>query len=346
MNDYTTYTPVPQVNPAVQAARNTGGSAVFLIAAILYTLSAVLSLVNTFTSSSVLTSMLYTMSMYDSDIYEIISIIRPVTIIAGLLAFIPTLLACIGFWVYFGACKNQRSYTVSTTGMSLVQATTIIRLVFLSLALLLFAILMIPLSIGLSELMSYSDYYYYTGVSSNALIICIAVFVLLLAVMILYIVYYAKVLGTISAVKTASRGNFPIKHGSMYVVVLNFIAAVFSLVNIFLNFASGSIIGALISILNAAWLVMISISILQFRSQIQQAIQSYTANTASMPRVDPQPMPVSQDTAWNQPQEGTWDTWHQTPGNSDPWAQPQDSSQPAQNQSNQNQQPGPWDTNP
>ena len=74
MSEYNTYMNMAPANPAVAAVKKTGGSALFLIATITYTVTVLLSLISAFMPSSMYAyaDMLYELT-YDYSVYETIS---------------------------------------------------------------------------------------------------------------------------------------------------------------------------------------------------------------------------------------------------------------------------------
>lgn len=271
MNNFTAYPPVfNTAGPTVPAVKRSAGSVTFLLATVTYTAGLILMIVNLLTSfapGSAFYSAMRNAALVEPDLYSVMPVVQSLVSIFAVLFMIPTLLACIGFWVFFAAAKNNSRPTVSTGGLTLVQATLIIRLVGVSLLLLLLGILFIPICIAINEYTSASYYSssYYMPYNASAAII-IAVLALLLVFLIFYIIYYAKALGTVASIKAASHGAFPAKPISMFVIVMNFIFAAFKLINFISTiFSDFTFISFLTSLFDIAFLILISIALLQLR---------------------------------------------------------------------------------
>lgn len=292
MNEFTDYTPVPAVNPVTQAVKNAGGSALFLIAVITYTITAILTLTDIILPNAAVSDALRNAALMEPEVYEYLPVIRGFITAICVVAFIPTFLTCLGYWMCFASAKS--SHSTSTGGLTLLQAGTIIRLIGMSALLLLLAILAIPMTMYLTEYatdllygLSASDLSYsYSASTLRAAILL--VFVILLAFLILYIVYYAKAIGTISRIKTAALGTFPYKQVSMFVIVMNFIIAALTLITTLSDITELSISSAASDLLNICFRVFLAIVLIQLRNQL---------NTAAM-MTPPTPPVYPQDTQY------------------------------------------------
>lgn len=298
MSNFNGYAPMPPAGATVQPVKQTAGSVVFLLTTIFYTLLVVMNLVSVFVPNAALTQLLYSVAQLDYSIYDVLPTITSVSSVVKLIAMIPSFLSCIGFWLIFTASRNRTKPTMSTAGLSMVQAVLIIRLILLSIVVVLAAIVMIPLSIALSEIISY--YSYGSDYASIASIIVIVVFVLLILVAVLAIIYYAKAIGTASRIKKAASGILPTKKISMYVIVLNFMYVVFGFITLFLSIMSLSLLPFISIVCEIAFYILISIALIQLRgklNQIETMVMSQTApyaNPYSQPQPVPQPQPQPQ----------------------------------------------------
>ena len=334
MNDFNTiYPQIPAQNPNVQAVKRSAGSVLFLLATVTYTANLILSLVNLLTQfvpGSVFYSAMRNAAMLEPDIAPMIPAIQSMVMIFAIAFLVPTLLASIGFWSFYASAKNRMRPVVSTGGLSLVQAVIIIRLVGVSLLVLLLGVLLLPLSFVISEYSSefYYSSSYYTPYDMSAAII-IGVLVLLLVFLIFYIIYYAKALGTIASVKAASNGSYPAKPVSMFVIVMNFIIAGFSMISLISSlFTDFSLMSLASSLFNIAFLVLLSLALLQFRREMQN--QAYSM---PMPPITPGPQvpPYSQQTPFPsyQPEQPSYQPVS-APQPEQPFYQPVSAPQPEQ----------------
>ncbi len=286
MSEYNTYMNMAPANPAVEAVKKTGGSALFLIATITYTVMLLLTLIEAFMPSAAYSyaDLLYEIT-YDYSVYEAASAISAGSIIGTLIGSIPTILAAIGMWVAFGACKTKNP-RVSTGGLSMVSAVLIFRLVLMSILLALICVAMVIIALAMHETMSYASsfsYYGYSGAESAigaATTILIIVFAILIIFFVLTIMYYAKAVGSVRVIKKAANGIVAGKKISLFVIVINFIFVGFSLIGMIGNLITFSILSCLSSLLTAVFYVLISIVLIQLRGKLNRiALENAMNNT-------------------------------------------------------------------
>ena len=370
MSEYNTYMNMAPVNPAVAAVKKTGGSALFLIATITYTVLLLLNLISAFMPSTLSTyaDMLYNLT-YDYSVYETLYTLNTGSIVGALIGSIPTILIAIGLWMIFGACKTKNP-RVSTGGFTMINVIQIIMIVLLSLALAAVCVLLVIAALAVREVSSYSSYYgYYSYSGANAVLgmastLFIVIFAIAILLIVFALIYYAKFVGTIRVIKKAANGIVAGKKISMFVIVMNFIVIGFNAIGLIGNLISFNGMALLTTLLSITFTLLITIALIQLRGRLNQivvdnsmnntgayyntgAYENYNTgsyqnfNTGSVPPVQPQyeqpqGQPYGQAPQYGQPQQ------YQQPqgqpyGQAPQYGQPQQYQQPQAPQ--QNQQP-------
>lgn len=332
MSEYNTYMNMAPENPAVAAVKKTGGSALFLIATITYTIIVLLNLISAFMPSTAYAyaDLLYEIT-YDYSVYETMSAFNAGSIIGALIGSIPTILIAVGFWMIYGACKTKNP-RVSTGGFTMINVFQIIGLVLMSIFLAVVCILLVVAALAVYETNSYmsswSSYGYsgaeaVLGIASTAFII---VFALLILVLVLAIIYYSKLIGSIRVIKKAANGIVSGNKISMFVIVINFILVGFSVIGLIGNLIAFNFITFLANLLTITFNILITIALIQMRGKLNQivldntmsatgsyyntgAYENYNTgsynnfNTGSVPPVQPQQYQQPQAPQYGQPQQ-------------------------------------------
>ena len=373
MSEYNTYMNMAPVNPAVAAVKKTGGSALFLIATITYTVLLLLNLISAFMPSTLSTyaDLLYEIT-YDISVYDTIYALDGSSIIGALIGSIPTILIAIGLWMVYGASKAKKP-RVSTGGFTMINAVEIFMMVLISIALAAVCVILVIASLAVREASSYMNSFSYYGYSgADAVLgftgtILITVCAILILFCVLAIIYYAKFIGSIRVIKKASNGIVAGKKISLFVIVINFILIGFSVIGLIGNLIAFNFMTFLTNLLTITFNVLITIALIQMRGRLNQivvdnsmnntgayyntgAYENYNTgsyqnfNTGSVPPVQPQyeqpqqyqqpqGQPYGQAPQYGQPQQPQGQPYGQAPQ----YGQPQQYQQPQAPQ--QNQQP-------
>lgn len=353
MSEYNTYMNMVPENPAVAAVKKTGGSALFLIATITYTLIVLLSLISAFVPSTLSTyaDLLYEIT-YDYEVYEVMSAFNTGSVIGAIIGSIPGILIATAFWMIFGACKAKKP-RVSTGGFTMINVFQIINLVLMCIALAIVCILLVVAALAVYEANSYysgwSAYGYsgaesVLGMAGTAVLIVFAVLILIL---VMAIIYYSKLVGSIRVIKKAANGVVAGKNISMYVIVINFITIGFSVIGLIGNLIAFNFLTFLTNLLTITFNILVTIALIQMRGKLNQikldnamnqtgsyyntgAYENY--NTGAYNNFNTGSVPV-QPQQYQQPQG-------QPSGQAPQYGQPQQYQQPQQQAPQQ-----PWDNN-
>ena len=247
-----------------------------------------------------------------------------ITALVQFITLLPRLLAMIGFWMFYAACKRQGDAPVRTSGLSFVKVSPILNLICVSFGILFSAIGVVGAFIAMIA----------TG--EEIVVISFVVMLILLAATILSLIYYIGVLRTISAVRTASSTGAFGGRISMFVVVWNFILAAGRVITVAFGFYANRMLNVhtladLISGLSVGlFYVLISAALLIYRSKVESELMP------AMPVVPVIPVPQYAQ-AYRQPQYGAQppqQTYGQPQYGAQPpqqtYSQPQYGAQPAQ----------------
>jgi len=206
---------------AVQAIR----SPLTLITIILFTLVLVLEIVGLATGGAGLEQVL-------DELPTDVSInFTGTAVVSGIAAQIPAILICVGMWLTYVAVIGKKPGEISTTGLTIIKVVIIIIFVLACIGAVLavlFALFGFE-SIGVfDELSGLSDVDLAgaAGAAGVILIIFVAAF------LVLGILFFVKLLGTISWTKAQLRNESSSKGPSLYAAVIIFISAFLSLISL------------------------------------------------------------------------------------------------------------------
>ena len=201
--------------PGLKALKNSFGSTFYLIAAIAFTLTIVLSLVQSFVpSASIIGTVITYLQQYAAmlgmplDDINVASLFSGTNIAGTIIGMIPSILIALGMWLIYASAKKAE-IPASTAG--------IIALV------------------GLNSLGSY-----YGSSGSGTMAVAAVVLLVAIIVMVLVIIYYAKLAGIYGISKDVLRYNRSSKKVSMFVIVINFIGLFFTAIGTISSLVSAS----------------------------------------------------------------------------------------------------------
>ena len=250
------------------------GSPVFLVAILLYTVSVLIATITAVYETAAVSvtaqidQVLYWVSLLGMQdlvnwlVEESASIAVGVTIVR-FVTLLPSVLAAAGFWMFYAACRKKGDDPVRSSGLSFVKVAPILALVGVCLLLLV-------------EVVALFGAFVLLGVGGEQAAVVLAVVLVMLAVTILMLIYYIGLIRTLSVVRAASSTGRRSGQISMYVVVWNFVLAAGTLLsnallliqNSILMTSSG-IIDLLQGVLTAAFYILVSVVLLQYRSKVE-----------------------------------------------------------------------------
>ena len=227
--------------PGLKALKNSFGSTFYLIAAIAFTLTIVLSLVQSFVpSASIIGTVITYLQQYAAmlgmplDDINVASLFSGTNIAGTIIGMIPSILIALGMWLIYASAKKAE-IPASTAGYSILQVINIIYLVLVCIATVLVVIGGIIALVGLNSLGSY-----YGSSGSGTMAVAAVVLLVAIIVMVLVIIYYAKLAGIYGISKDVLRYNRSSKKVSMFVIVINFIGLFFTAIGTISSLVSAS----------------------------------------------------------------------------------------------------------
>ena len=223
------------LNQPILALKRTATSAPFIIGAILFTVSAVLSVILSVVASPSL-YYLFLDFLYSQGInVSSVSISTVSSVISAVISSIPTFLVILGLWLTVGAGGNKNNDRFSTAGLTIIKVIQIITLIGVCIC---FGIAVVACIIALIAI----------GVNggSNAglsLVAGIFGFLFLIAAFVFMLIFYIKVLKTIGAAKKVAATGMPNRGASGFVAVMLFIVGVSGVISALMLFFFSAVLG-------------------------------------------------------------------------------------------------------
>lgn len=266
VNNYSQATANPF--PMLSALKEKGGSATFLIATILYTLTLIASIGNVFTLRDQVLKSLNMLSNYGvsnlniGEAYSAINQALPLLIFIFIIFSIPTIVMCIGLWCVYTTCKKTGNQPLSTGGFTAMKVIVVLQTVFSCIGFA-FTILAVLLIVGicasegqsLMDLFTSSGYGYGYGNAYSALgvisVLVVIAILIIIAIMVLQIVYYVKVIGSINCAKEIIVTGKTNKNVSSFVGVITIIGGIFNILSGLVTLNLATIASGVVSIIFA-----------------------------------------------------------------------------------------------
>ena len=281
--------PMLSDNPALHIVKTIGSSTTFLLLAVLFTAYLAFSVISTFLQNPIIEKTtndtydiylelkmanselvvdliekygadydIYSSNDLDRFVEDALNRSRDVSVLSSILSFILPALVCIGLWLFFASSQNKQSPSVKTAGLTMIKAFAIVNLIFL---IGIPALILILLLIGLA-------------VSSFALgsavpIIMFFIFLIVIgAVLILPILYFAKIIKSVNTIKRTVATGVPSEKVSTFVIAINYFLAVFSILgsSILLIWRGG--VMALPGLCIGVFFIMTSICLSKYRESM------------------------------------------------------------------------------
>lgn len=269
---------IPGVRETVQKL---GSSPVFLIAVICFTASLILNLIASFIGNNGLLSEVFGELNDELGIggYAGASGAAVGTVVSTIIfSLLPGVLICIGMWMFYNTCKNWRGGYFSTGGLTMIRVISIILLVLCCIFFAFMIVLMFVLLITPEIMLSGDHYYqysygfygfgnsYYESEIAEARAVFAIVLILFILAFVFVILYFAKLLKTIRTVSDAAAKGIASDKVSVFVAVMNIIAAVSTFGSSFASNVAGMFGGWC----SAAAMILTAVLIFQYQSQIRR----------------------------------------------------------------------------
>ena len=277
--------PAVQITPVHKAIKALAGSPLFLVGAILTSLTLVLSVIQAFIPVDYIhlisnflqfLPMELRSSIDFEEIYAELYAAQSAGTVSTLISMIPTLivsgLGVAALWITFASGRDTKSPLLKTSGLTILKVLQIIGLVGLGLMALMVVIGLVIA--GVVFAMISSEVSSYERVMFNAVMwICISVLVIALIVLAVMIVYSIKVIGSLNAAKKAIDTGKAVKKASMFVAIVSFIGAAIGIFNLYGDFVLTGWFSLLTGICSVGTQIVFGICIIQFNKKIGALIE-------------------------------------------------------------------------
>ena len=272
-------------SPALDALRCLATSPLYLVGALAFSLAVVLSLVAAFTIGETAARIAQNiLNMLDIDArrelwdmpYYLRQSMASTSVTSGIFGMIPSVLIAAGIWMVYAGAKDS-SRPMPSGGFTMLKVMSIIGLVALcisgALLVLMFFILM-----AVSGALNSSLYYSFGSAAWEfgeyvmpVLMSLLGLFlVMFVGLLVLYIVYYAKLIKTINAVRYTATTGRPSNNVSPFVAVMCFIAAVFGVLSAVTQLAFGAVFSGLAMLCQATASVCFGMLLFRYRNEMRQ----------------------------------------------------------------------------
>ncbi|MCI5652030.1 MAG: hypothetical protein MR295_07345 [Ruminococcus bromii] len=277
--------PAVQITPVHKAIKALAGSPLFLVGAILTSLTLVLSVIQAFIPVDYIhlisnflqfLPMELRSSIDFEEIYAELYAAQSAGTVSTLISMIPTLivsgLGVAALWITFASGRDTKSPLLKTSGLTILKVLQIIGLVGLGLMALMVVIGLVIA--GVVFAMISSEVSSYERAMFNAVMwICISVLVIALIVLAVMIVYSIKVIGSLNAAKKAIDTGKAVKKASMFVAIVSFIGAAIGIFNLYGDFVLTGWFSLLTGICSVGTQIVFGICIIQFNKKIGALIE-------------------------------------------------------------------------
>lgn len=233
--------PALSENPALNVIKTIGSSTLFLVMAILFSASALLTILSSLDRSGTISSLYsYAYSMdWDLDaIEDIVGAMRSTTVFSVIVSSIPAILTAISMWLHFATCRSRQSGNISTAGLTICKVLCYIYMIFLCfvafLVVAVLAIAIIGVLGGSFTLPSPGGYRstYNAEEAQLAVVIVLGVFALIFGLILgLAIGYQASIIRTINRTKAVAASGIANDRVSGYFMGMNYFVGVCSCIS-------------------------------------------------------------------------------------------------------------------
>lgn len=264
-------------NPAVNVLKTVGSSPMCLALAILFSVSALLSILSAATTSDTLSSLLYYFSSMGVDttmLYQMMDSVRSTSVLQAILGSIPAILVAAAAWIHYSTCRSTISGNISTAGLTIYKVLRYISMIALCLAALLGVGAVVLLIFAFISEPGFASFALapYTGMNTQdvqlTLIVALATFgAFFLFFMVLGITYQASIIRTINRAKMVSQSGIADDRVSGYFIGMNYVLAAFALLSGLFSIMF-SPLGGIASLVEAAGLILISLLLRRYRMEM------------------------------------------------------------------------------
>lgn len=264
-------------NPALNVVKTVGSSPLFLAMTILFSISALLTILSSLGNSDTFANIYYyayNMGLDMDTVMAMLDAMQSAAVASVVISSIPAILLAVAMWIHFGTCKNLQSGNISTAGLTICKVLRYIYMIFLCLvAFTLLAVLALAIiGIATSSFVFPSYGGYGVGYSDEearlAVIIVLGVTVLIVgAIMTLTITYQASIIRTINRTKQVAQSGMADDRVSGYFIGMNYFVAVCSIISGLIALFTAPIAGAA-TLANGVAFILMSQLLRRYRQEM------------------------------------------------------------------------------
>lgn len=290
-------------NPAVNVIKRLGSSGLFLAIAILFSVSALFTILSSAAMGDVMMNLYYygySMGLDVETLGSLIDAMYSTSIPRAILGSIPTILLAVAMWIHYGTCRSTKSGNISTAGLTICKVLRYISMIGMCLATVMLVIVGVILVLffvsgGVDSMSSSlyggsSSFYGSSSVEEVALgiLMVLGIFILFFSFfMVLAITYQASIIRMINRTKISAQTGTPDNRVSGYLIAMNCIVAGLNiLTSLFVLFTSP--VSAVATLANAVGLILTSVLLSRYRKEMDAVI--YPPAVPVIPVVPVQPM--------------------------------------------------------
>lgn len=262
--------PTLSSNPALNVLKTVGSSPLFLVAAILYSATALISLITQLQGTSfnaLAYSMVDNFGVDPMTMYDVMNYFNASSLISALFTFLPCCLIAVGMWLHFATCRSTADGGISTTGLSLCKVGVIIGLVFICAAAVLILAACILLFAGAGAYFSYGGYGSEADIAAALGVGIVVIFITLVPILVLMICYYVSQIRAIGRLKATAVSGIPDNRISRFLTGMNYVLGVLSALG-GLTLLFSSPLAGLVSFASAACAIIMAVALGKYRQQM------------------------------------------------------------------------------
>ncbi|MCI8589287.1 MAG: hypothetical protein HFE77_01015 [Clostridiales bacterium] len=251
------------INAVIHTLRKNGASLCMLCFCLFFTISLILSIWSYVGSLGLYEVSLWFTGHEQGTLTSEQNLVFGLLMAVQILRIMPGLLTIIGMWLFYRACLSRKRSYVKTSGLGVVYSGAVLQICLLSLGLL-------ACVAGGAIIIWWGGHP--IAVSRGAIGVLILVAVLLIGVIVLRIIYSAKLMGMIRRVRHMAATGEADANISVFVIVMTLLEAIASAPFIGYCIAAGDFIemGSIIARMLA--LIFISVGLLHYREGVKNIV--------------------------------------------------------------------------
>lgn len=271
-----------QPHPVWNAVKEIASSPLFLTAIIAFSLSLLLQAVQMFRFPGDFLSRVGEIARFAEIDYDeiapLMSFSQGAFSAFAVIALIPSVLVAVGLWMTYVSAQDRENPGMKTAGLTMIKVIHVIQLVFISITLAFTGILFLFLDLLIAGRLGFSsdisDILPY-GFLSLSVFFLVIVEVICFTVLILVLLYYAKIIRSINTVKRTLQSGVPSDKVSGFVAVIAYILAGFQALSALSSLAMGNLFGTGVALSSATSMICFGILIYRYKNAMRTQMASF-----------------------------------------------------------------------